>query len=139
MSTNTIKIVRKYLTEINSHYRAIDDLDNKVYDIAPTLLNELRSIEGWEHMIQSCHEHYYGYPDKFFDWCEVSYDEDKVIWTKCYSNGDEYTVLEIDTNKPLKKQVDDATIEYNKRCQLRDDTRTKEIDEYYRIKEKYNL
>lgn len=132
--------VRELLDKINYHYQAIDKLDTKVLNQAKKVLKELKTINGWEHLIQDCLDHYRQYPDKFFDWCEVSYDEDTIVWEKHYSNGDDCIVLEIDTNRSLQEQVDEAVEEFKKKYIKRvDDTRTKDMEEYYRIKEKYNL
>lgn len=80
---------------------------------ARELLCELRKIKGWECMIRNCVEQYNKYPDKFFNWCSVTHNEDAVQFVKGYSNGEEYKVLEISYRKSLEEQVQEK-INYQK-------------------------
>lgn len=138
------KDLQKEINELfiyyNNYRESMYDCKDKIKSLGRQLLCELRKIDGWESMIQSCYEHYQQYPDKFFDWCEVELFNNNIItFEKGYvGDSDSYIVLKIRTDIPLEQQVADAVknkrdIEESKNKEERD----KKYKEYLKLKEEF--
>ena len=106
---------------------------------ARELLNELRKLDNWEVLIDCCKEHYKQFPDEFFGWCHVEFDNNKVYFVKGYrDDDDDYYVLTIDLSKPLKEQIKERQEEIKKDEEKEaEKIRAKELAELNRLKEKY--
>lgn len=125
--------------EIKKCEESVKTFKSELYVNAFLLLDELKKVDGWEVMIKSCEGHYFKYPDKFFEWCEVGFSNNIVYFTKGYSNDDDdYIVLSIDLNKPLEEQVKAAIQEkIDKKHQEEIELAEIELAELERLKKKY--
>lgn len=106
------------------------------------ILDELKKIEGWEELIDSCRGHYEQYPEDFFGWCEPvvlgTTENPELAFRKGYSDGSDYFVIRLDLNKPLSEQVEERLENIRKREMEKDDKkRKKEYNEYMRLKKKF--
>jgi hypothetical protein len=119
---------KSLMTIIEHRASLLKQVDNLSYIIemwSRNLLDDLRSIDGWEAMIEERREEYERYPDKFFSWCEVNTHGHTVTFVRR-----DDTVLTIDLEKPLKEQVIKAAVENGKEqdlLQLSDDSLKKII------------
>lgn len=119
---------------------AIIEFDMKVKSYM--ILDELKKIEGWEELIDSCRGHYEQYPDEFFGWCEPvvlgTVECPELAFKKGYSDGSDYFVIRLDLNKPLSEQVEER-LESIRKSELEEDDkkRKKEYNEYLRLKKKF--
>ena len=121
----------KMQSQISSHEREIERLGRDI-------LEKLKQIDGWDVMIQHCRPHYEEFPKEFFGWCVMEYTSDSISFVKDYSNGDEYTVLEIDLNKSLESQVAEAKKrKFDEEEAERKEIEEKERAELERLKNKY--
>lgn len=137
------------MNKVVSSYKSVRELNDKIYSIeddmkvdAFKILDELKKIDGWEVMIESCRGHYEQYPNEFFSWCEpVVYgttDNPMLVFEKGYSGDDTYDVLTIDLNTPLDEQVNRKLDEIKKSEQKElEKKRKKEYNEYLRLKKKF--
>lgn len=134
--------IKNYYKEIRELSSKIDDLEENINKEAYKILDELKKIDGWECMIESCQWHYEQYPDEFFNWCDpVVYgnvENPELIFKKGYCGDDDYDVLTINLNIPLEKQVNDKLedirkVEEKKQKEKED----KEYKEYLKLKKKY--
>lgn len=101
-----------YIQTIRKNELSIKSIKKDVDKLARDLLEDLKKIDGWEVMIQTCVEHYNSFPDKFFGWCTVDIgqcDENgvEVQFLKSYMNDpEEHVVLTIGLNESLEEQVE---------------------------------
>ena len=106
------------------------------------ILDELKKIERWEELIDSCRWHYEQYPDEFFGWCEPvilgTAENPELAFRKGYSDGSDYFVIRLDLNKPLEKQVADRLESIRKKEESdKEKKKKKEYNEYLRLKKKF--
>lgn len=139
----------KLMEEISSCYWLVYEYkktkafyEEKLKNLAFSLLEELKKIDGWKIMMESCQWHYDQCPDEFFSWCEpIVYGstEKLCLWfKKSYSNGVDCTVLRIDLTRPLEEQVKEKVDEFeNKRQEEETINKEKEYKEYLRLKKKF--
>lgn len=128
---NKIKQQKTLITELMQLNEQIDKESRE-------LLKELQKVDGWECMIKECEEHYANYPEEFFDWCSVTYDDDAVQFVKHYSDDVEYEVLEIGLYDSPADQVKNRQGEIrNKDIKEQEEIKKKELAELERLKRKY--
>ena len=137
------------MNKVVNSYKSVRELNDKIDSIednmkvdAFKILDELKKIDGWEVMIESCRGHYEQYPNEFFSWCEPvvrgTADHPELVFKKGYSNDDTYDVLTIDLNIPLEEQVANKLAEIKKSEQSElEKKRKKEYNEYLRLKKKF--
>lgn len=119
---------------------AIIERDMKVKSFM--ILDELKKIEGWEELIDSCRGHYEQYPDEFFGWCEPvvlgTTENPELAFKKGYSDGSDYFVIRLDLNKPLSEQVEERLESIRKKEESDNEKKKKkEYNEYLRLKKKF--
>lgn len=134
--------IQSNLIEDIRHYKGLESslehLEGQIDKEARQLLKELQKIDGWQCMIKACKEHYAKCPNRFFDWCSVTYTDSAVQFVKGYSDGDEYEVMEIDLHNSLSMQVRNKQIELRgEALSEQQEIKEKELAELKRLKEKY--
>ena len=138
-----MKELAKKICDAQNLKSELKKIDLGIDICAKSLVDELRKIEGWEAMLQSCEEHYRRCPDEFFGWCKVCYGYNGqyafVQFYKGYCGDcDEYLVLHINLNESLEEQVEKAKIRKEEQERiLRREEEERERAELERLKAKY--
>lgn len=125
----TLKELEKH---IKYFYDKIYKNQDEIQSLGKQVLAELTKISGWKHMVVNCLSHYEQFPEEFPNWCEYSVANEKLMVEKSYS-GCEFSLLflEVDLNKTLEENVNDAIEKERKKQQEKENTEKEERHSMY--------
>lgn len=129
------------LLEDNAVLReTIEENEEEIKKLGFQILKELMKLPDWELMFCNCYDHYKRYPDSFFKSCKVYGCGNHLYFEKCYSDGSDYIVLDINLTVPLEEQISQIKeLEEKNKRDLEYKEKVKDFEIYKQLKEKYGF